>query len=155
MNRAIPALFAPALYGTMTLKLRKCCTRIEGLKANSVVECRARQARVSCGATPKEAIPEGVQFLRRTGSRDPYKELVAATITLRCRIKAVNQSSTVEWLMNITDKMNQPAHFLGLIPSRRTPAAQNRFAPADAEEYVVFRGRRSAIAAATPNVAPA
>ena len=145
MNRGFPAFLGPALYGMMTLKFRKSCTRVDALKANSVVECRTRQACVSYGASPKEAIPQGVQLSRRARGRDLYKELVAATITLRCRIKAVNQSSTVEWLMNITDKMNQPAQFLGLVLSRRTPATQNRFALADAEEYVVFRGRRSAI----------
>ena len=42
----------------MTLKFRKCRARINGLKANSVVERRSRQACVSYGATPKEAIPE-------------------------------------------------------------------------------------------------
>ena len=145
MNRGFPALFGPALYGMMALKFRQCCTPVDGLKANSVVECRARQACVGCGATPKEAIPERVQFPRRTRGRDLYKELVAATITLRRRIMAVDQGSTMERLMNITDKMNQPAQFLGLVLSRRTPATQNRFALADAEEYIVSRGRRSAI----------
>ena len=97
MNRGFPALFGPALYGTTTLKFRQCCTRVDGLKANSV-ECRARQACVGCGAAPKEAIPERVQLPRQTRGRDLYKELVAATITLRCRIKAKNaqRSKTVK-----------------------------------------------------------
>jgi hypothetical protein len=31
----------------------------------------------------------------------------------------------MQWLMNIADKMDQPAQFLGLVLSRRTGAAQN------------------------------
>jgi hypothetical protein len=34
------------------------------------------------------------------------------------------RGNTVEWLMNITDKMNQPALFLGLILSQRSAATQ-------------------------------
>ena len=41
--------------------------------------------------------------------------------------------------MNITDKMNQPTHFLGLVRSRGTPTAHNRFTLANAEEDFVFK----------------
>jgi hypothetical protein len=60
MNRAFPALFAPALYGTMTLKFRKCRTRMESLKTNSVVERRSRQACVSDSPSSEETIPKGM-----------------------------------------------------------------------------------------------
>jgi hypothetical protein len=60
VNRAFPALFAPALYGTMTLKFRKCRTRMESLKANSVVERRSRQACVGFGPSSEETIPQGM-----------------------------------------------------------------------------------------------
>ena len=145
MKCAFAALIAPALYRLMTLKFRKCCTRIEGLNANCVVERRARQACVCSGASPKQAIPERVQFARRTTVRDPYKEFVATTNTLRRWINAVNQGSTMPWLMNISDRIDQPTQFLGFVLSYRTRATQNRFALADTEEDIVLRGRRSEI----------
>jgi hypothetical protein len=34
----------------------------------------------------------------------------------------------MQWLMNIADKMDQPAQFLSLVLSQRTGAAPDRFA---------------------------